>query len=422
MAIPCEKPVKCEDRRKAIRNQGQPTRRSQHPSRRWEHDLCAKLSAVSPRTRVRGAMNGKETAVVKVPRGVVYAAFGTHCLDECSVSIDGLSKRSPFLPFVVFTDEPDSWIGRNWKAENVVFLARDSLSTTTLTGIKIEAIARSPFSQTLYLDTDTAVLGDVSPLFDLLDRFDVAACTCTPWFGQCTAENLHDSQIPLIFPEYNAGVLVLNSMSSKTINFVTAWKEIFQRNQLDLTTRSGDQQAFREAVWVSDVAILTLKQNFNYWADEGIHMPVVIAHKILNKQMNHPRARPQDLMAEISSLGEDKAWALLCALRRGGATTGEFKRLKRYDINYLSLREAEPGDSRSVDDRLFGDASIGDQTTLPSHVMALSRKLQRRFGAEPRSWRQRILSVLWGIPALRGWIGKSWSATTPRRQAAPEKV
>src|ERR1700728_3792993 len=95
-------------------------------------------------------------------RGVIYAAFGSPYLDECSVSVESLVRASPSLPYRVFTDEPRSWEGRPWDSEQTIALDRaitGGEEWSHLTGSKIEAIARSPFEQTLFLDTDTVVLG-----------------------------------------------------------------------------------------------------------------------------------------------------------------------------------------------------------------------------------------------------------------------
>ena len=39
---------------------------------------------------------------------------------------------------------------------------------------KVDFITSSPFKKTLYLDSDTVVVRDITDIFDSLDRFDVA--------------------------------------------------------------------------------------------------------------------------------------------------------------------------------------------------------------------------------------------------------
>jgi Glycosyl transferase family 8 len=344
----------------------------------------------------------------------VYVASGNTYLDECAISVGTLAKRSPSLPFAIFTDEPQSWVGRSWTEENVMILPREAISGkawTACTGLKIEAIERSPFDKTLFLDTDTAVLGNVEPMFDLLDRFDVAAGECTHWFGQCTPEILRTSQAPLSFPEFNTGVLLINSASPRTKQFITTWKEKFQQNLLRTTTCSSDQQAFREAAWVSDISILTLRQNFNYLGVQGTHMPVVIAHKILNKHWATPRASPEDLVNAIFSLEEHDAWSLLCALASRGGTAEEFERLKQFD-NRGATRQLMRFDGLGRAWRGEGEAvfSANYKTSLPVHVISLYRDLRSRFAPEPSRWHER---VLWSI--LR------WTYRFGRRTFVPMK-
>jgi hypothetical protein len=346
-------------------------------------------------------MTSSNPKLNKASRGVVYAASGAKCLDECSVSISTLTKCSPSLPFVVFTDEPESWVGRSWSAENVLPLP--SMSTpigqewTALTGVKIDAIASSPFDKTLFIDTDTAVLGDVEPLFGLLERFEIAAGECSHWFGQCTAETLLKSRIPLTFPEFNTGVILVDSASPKTKVFMAAWKEIFQRDLLQDATRSSDQQAFREAVWTSNISVLTLKQNFNYMGQQGVHMPVVIAHKILNKNMNFPKASPENLVSAISSIEEDSAWSLLSKLGRSGGTLEDFERLKQFD-HFGAARRLIYFDE--LGRKAYGEAvARTPNTSQPAHVISLYRKLRRKFSATPIRWRRRLVWTLmaWNI-------------------------
>ena len=340
-------------------------------------------------------MTNLSSNFAKGSRGVIYAVSGDRYLDECSVSIGTLAKRSPSLPFAIFTDEPRSWVGRSWNEENVIWLPRETITGeawTDLTGLKIEAIERSPFDKTLFLDTDTVVLGNVEPMFDLLERFHVAAGECTHWFGQCTPEILRTSRVPLSFPEFNTGVLLINSTSPKAKQFVATWKEKFQQNLLRATTCSSDQQAFREAAWVSDISILTLRQNFNYLGVQGIHMPVVIAHKILNKHWAFPGASPEDLVDAISSLEEHGAWSLLSTLASNGGTAEQFERLKQFD-NHGATRQLIRFDGLGRAWRGEGEAifSANLKTSLPTDVISLYRDLRRRFASEPSRWHERVL-------------------------------
>jgi hypothetical protein len=334
-------------------------------------------------------------------RGIVYAAFGRDCLDECSVSVATLKARSPALPFVIFTDEPEPWRGRSWQPDDVRPLARDSVSTGSdladFTGLKIEAIARSPFARTLLLDTDTAVLGDVAPLFELLDRFDIAARMCTPWFGQTTAARLHDGGVPLAFPEFNTGVVLLDTESERTKRFLGLWRAAFVRDLAEPETRSTDQQAFREAVWASDVNILALKPNFNFWGDEPTHMPVVVAHKILNKTTQLPRAQPADLASEICAVAEDEAWSVLSELTRTPGNVDAFDRLKALEFDRLKK-------ALSREKKALKAATEGELTSFPADVAALGRRLHERLGPlkpstssrprAPKKW-HRLLERSW---------------------------
>jgi hypothetical protein len=262
--------------------------------------------------------------------GVVYAAFGVPYLVECQVSARSLLRVSPGIPIAVFCDpahaaspppELEAWFAPLMRGEERCVVESSSSSSSALRGwqtgtcTKIAASIQSPYAKTLLLDCDTVVLGDVRPIFRLLPRFDVAAAFCTPWVaGQCTAAYLRMSEAPLIFPEYNTGVLLLHTASEAVRQFLQTWDAVTRR--LDAAgAHSSDQQGFREAAWLSPaVKLTTLKQNFNSWGGNTDHMPIVIAHKGLNKG---GKALSRGSRRLVAALRESEAWGLVARAEAG---------------------------------------------------------------------------------------------------------
>jgi hypothetical protein len=113
-----------------------------------------------------------------------------------------------------------------------------------------------PYDKTLYLDADTLVSGDLSPIFDVVSEFDVAV---SDDYDNFSRENYENSGVPNTFPEYNTGVIGLQK-SQKMRGFLQDWEEEF-RNRTEL--RPGDQPSFRTTLYKSNIRIATLPSEYN---------------------------------------------------------------------------------------------------------------------------------------------------------------
>lgn len=255
--------------------------------------------------------------------GVLYSAFGLPYLREAQESARSLRRVSPGIAIAVICDsasaaspppELEAWFVALLRGAATQFASGQSSSALAAwqagTCTKISAAMQSPFARTLLLDCDTIVLGDLRPIFRLLPRFDAAAAFCTPWAaGQCTAEYLSISEAPLVFPEYNTGVLLLHTGAPAVQRLLETWREVTERLNA-AGALSSDQQAFREAAWLcDDLKLTTLKQNWNSWGSSD-HMPIVIAHKGLNKG---DKALSRGAGRLIGALRPSEAWARLVA-------------------------------------------------------------------------------------------------------------
>ncbi len=101
----------------------------------------------------------------------------------------------------------------------------------------------SDFNQVLLLDTDTYVCGDLSPFFDILDRFDIAG---THAIGRETMVKRED--IPISFPELHCGAISFNC-NARVSGLFRLWLELFAANPEFYG--NNDQGPLREALWIS---------------------------------------------------------------------------------------------------------------------------------------------------------------------------
>jgi len=127
--------------------------------------------------------------------------------------------------------------------------------------LKIDHFADSPFESTLYLDSDVTVQRDLSDLFGILERFDMAGVhdhcrKSSEWAGQIPDYEA----IPYAFSEVNTGVL-LYRRNAATNAFFALWREHFYANFR--ATRGQDQASFRVALWNSPLRFFVLPFEYN---------------------------------------------------------------------------------------------------------------------------------------------------------------
>lgn len=186
-------------------------------------------------------------------KGVVYCVTGTELFryEEAVVSARSIRKVAPDLSITLFTDYKDY---QN-EAFDQVLPVESHLKTNPFFR-RIQAINRSPYNETLALDSDTFIIDpSIMDVFTLLDRFDMAAAH-TPIRKTTLVE-----EIPLSFTQFNCGVILFKK-SESTQSMLMKWEELMANG--DLKWRQPDDQGcFRHCLWHSDVRIATLSSEFN---------------------------------------------------------------------------------------------------------------------------------------------------------------
>lgn len=199
-------------------------------------------------------------------RGVIYIATGRAHVAAACASAASVRRSNPGLGLALFSDAAP--------ADPVFDEVRPILSPHARS--KVDHLAATPFRETLFLDSDTRVVGDLGDLYRLLERFDIAAAQRSPDPGRLRRAQAADAP-PAAFPEYNGGVL-LYRVGPRVLAFLKAWQACYH-------ARGGgaDQVSLRTALWESDLAIATLPQRFNrrnytwidHWFERGLK-PVVL--------------------------------------------------------------------------------------------------------------------------------------------------
>ena len=217
--------------------------------------------------------------------GFLYAATGAPWIREAMASVARLRSVHPDIPAVLFTNMPSVAAGAAF--DEVIPVPDRSWVATE---VKLWAVRRSPFERTVFLDTDTDVVADVSDLFAVLDRFDIAAAP-TP-FGRLQPNHPSDVGIPDAFPPASGGVLAFRD-SPATAALFDAWWRLYQQDKERLG-RAADQPSLRAALWQSECRFLSLPAEFNMRTPRYRAHPTVAVGPV---RVIHGRARRVDALA-----------------------------------------------------------------------------------------------------------------------------
>lgn len=184
-------------------------------------------------------------------RGLLYIATGRQHVAEAARSVASFKAQMPHLPAVLYTDVASD------PSPDAPFDAVHHLDSPSLTHAdKILALKRTPFEQTLFLDSDTHCLAPCEELFEILDRYDYAAAHAPVracWDGV---------PCPDSFPELNTGVILFNS-NPRFNALVDDWFTIYTRCQQLPEPPPHDQPAFREAAFRSPASLYVLPPEYN---------------------------------------------------------------------------------------------------------------------------------------------------------------
>lgn len=191
-------------------------------------------------------------------RGVVYVAIGNSFIDEARQSAASLRAIHPNLSITLFSS-----ISINASCFDQVVIVENPQPAHL---DKLNGIIRSPYDRTLYLDTDTYICGEIESVFDLLDRFDLAASHSPIRFRESNVPVENWKDVPASFAQLNSGVIAL-CKSPCVEKMLTAWllryQEYLKQGHLSEPYRVWDQPSFRQALYLSDLRIATLTAEYN---------------------------------------------------------------------------------------------------------------------------------------------------------------
>ena len=210
-------------------------------------------------------------------RGVLYIAQGARYLDELRIAASSLRRVMPDLPCAVMTNEPEAA-----RAMGYFDLVLPLDDTPFSWAKRIRAFRQAPFDRTLFLDTDTYVCGDLSDMFRLLDRFEIAVAHAPIKHSPVLNDPVRPyvmPDVPETFPEISCGLLLFRR-GEPMQRLLDAWLAEYERQLGGADRPFHDQPSFGKVLYDSDMRVAILPDEYHCWFTAGGYLsgPVCILH------------------------------------------------------------------------------------------------------------------------------------------------
>jgi hypothetical protein len=258
------------------------------------------------------------------PRGVVYSCVGERYATEALRSARS-SLRHNAVPHLLFVSSDAAREAEQAaEAEPQLFIRRFEPSDNAYVD-KISNMRRSPFTRTIYLDTDTFVVDEILHLLLLLDHFELAVAHDPSRRGAA------DPQLPAAFCEFNTGVVAWRA-GEEIDAFMHSWQRTYsawlrdepfagaaqasarrqaRRPRGEATSWGGaaDQPAFRRCAWEHDVRLFVLAPEYNL----RLGTPATVVDRVRVIHGRHPDL--EGLALQINARTGPRSWPQPLGLR-----------------------------------------------------------------------------------------------------------
>jgi hypothetical protein len=212
-------------------------------------------------------------------RGVLYFAKGAAYVNEATASARQVTEVMPEYPISIVTDrEVDAECFDRVITDTSEFEKRN----------KPQAMRRTPYDRTIYLDADTYVQEPIDELFDVLDEFELTARRNRDESHiPAAAEDDPNTDVPDAFPEFNSGVIAYRRTSA-VADLFREWE------RQCLPGHDSDQRAFRPALYNSSARFTSVPNRYNciYRNDNVVNKRVKVFHgPLISREKNRVELR-----------------------------------------------------------------------------------------------------------------------------------
>lgn len=210
-------------------------------------------------------------------KGILYIAFGQAFTQEAMMSLMSLRRYMKDVPVCFMTDCCEQV--SSLKDENVMVVKIQPQHIRS----KVDFVYHTPFKKTIYLDSDTIVVRDISDVFETLERFDVAVTHDYARKRLKYAKIIPEyEKIPYAFSEVNGGVFAYAS-NEATHRFLSMWKQYFYKYFQQ--TNGWDQVSLRIALWESGIQLFHMPFEYNIRSKENREKQEKFKHEFGEQHM-----------------------------------------------------------------------------------------------------------------------------------------
>ena len=204
--------------------------------------------------------------------GCIYVAFGRPYLVQALNSLRSLRRYSPDIPVCILTNvkagPPEEF--EPWNAAADVWLHVDAADDKNRY-YKTDLPRYTPFSRTLFLDCDTEILTDITPIFAFLDYWDIALCLKAEGYMPLKEKGrqivLDGSAAVFELPHWNSGVMLFAG-NQRVSDFFQLWSQFYKSG-----ATKYDQVSLVEALFRCSARILSLDARWNGGRNWGASRP-----------------------------------------------------------------------------------------------------------------------------------------------------
>lgn len=183
--------------------------------------------------------------------GIFFIAFGDKYVNEAIHAAKSIKQRSNIKTAICC--DKISQAGKDF-FDDVQIIKPEHIRA------KVDFLDQTPFENTLYLDSDTEIAEDISYIFGILDKYDLAmAHDFARKRARWSKEIPEYAAIPEGFSEFGGGVILYNKTRAR--DFIEKWRHYFYRNFHK--TNGWDQASLRIAAWESLCSIYVLPTEYN---------------------------------------------------------------------------------------------------------------------------------------------------------------
>lgn len=203
-----------------------------------------------------------------VSRGITYVCWGK-CIEEAENSAR-TAKRFGLNTSLIAPEYNGDIFDRFIRTQEKLMHSRQRVFVYHL----------SPWDETLYLDSDTVILGDLTFGFDMAHKFGIALAIAPACYLKYHWK-LEQNDLPAELPDYNAGVIFFNRHHPRMKNLWQMVQEELKNCLQHREQHDYDQLALSLLLYKKEINPYALPQNWNLRPQHGMrngYGPIKIWH------------------------------------------------------------------------------------------------------------------------------------------------